>query len=48
MAQLQQETWLGVYEVRVLIAPGQRLNIYLIPSDLMGQRRKIRKGGNDL
>ena len=47
MTQLQQKTRLGIDEVRVLIALGQRLNIYLIPSDLMGQCRKIRKRGND-
>ena len=47
MAQLQQETWLRIDEVRVLIALGQRLHIYLVPSDLMGECRKIGKRGND-
>jgi hypothetical protein len=46
--QLQQETRLGIDEMRVLIALGQRLDIYLVPSDLLRQRCKIGKSGYDL
>src|SRR5260370_40175272 len=48
VTQLQQEAGFGIDKVRILIAPGQRLNINLVAANFLGKRREVRKRSNHL
>src|SRR5438876_11266957 len=48
LAQLEQKAWLGLDEVRILIASGNRFHVDLVTSDLLSQGSHISGSGNDI